>query len=308
MILIYSKDIDDFVNQVIDCLDEDFIRIADQDKICIDEVNITNEENTFYIHSPYFEEFDIDALTSIWFNGGSAKTYGNDYENSCYSLLINSFLNHKQTNKIGRLISNFELNKFDVLKEAQVQGFKVPDTLFTGSKKKLNTFYKKYSGQNGIVCKRMTDQYFYDSGEYIFDFSLTFSINSNILTDIPEHFAISLFQEKIVADYEIRVIFIKDTFYAMSIHAFDNEIDYRSKLMSLNNIRTIPYNLPSNTKKKLEKMLKRFDLNFASIDLMFSNNEYYFLEINPVGQISFVNNTCNFYIENQLSEILKNEK
>lgn len=33
MILINSKDIDDFVNDVINCLDEDFVRFSESDKI-----------------------------------------------------------------------------------------------------------------------------------------------------------------------------------------------------------------------------------------------------------------------------------
>ena len=38
MILIYNKDIDDFVNVVIDYLNEDFMRIGDKDKIYIDNI------------------------------------------------------------------------------------------------------------------------------------------------------------------------------------------------------------------------------------------------------------------------------
>lgn len=72
--------------------------------------------------------------------------------------------------------------------------------------------------------------------------------------------------------------------------------------------RIIPFKLPANVQEKLEKVFKKFNLNYGSADLMYSGGDYYFLEINPTGQISFINNSCNYYIENKLAEILKNGK
>ena len=39
-------------------------------------------------------------------------------------------------------------------------------------------------------------------------------------------------------------------------------------------------------------------LNCASIDLIFDDKDnYYFLEINPVGQFEFLSSACNYNIE-----------
>lgn len=308
MILIYSKDVDDFVNQVIDCLDEDFIRIGgSSDEMLVDDIHINDNKINFKIHNKFFPPYNVEKVKCIWFNGGYVHTDGNNYENECYEMLVNSFLNHKDSYKIGRLRSDFEINKLDAPLEAKKHGFKIPETLVTSNKDNLIEFYNKYHAQNGIICKRITDTLFYRDNDYTYDFTATFLIDSDALLDIPKEFAISLFQERIIADYEIRVVFIKGHFYAMSIHTFNNDVDYRSTLDYSKKIRTVPYKLPLDIEEKLKNIFASFNLNYGSIDLMYSNNSYYFLEINPTGQISFVNNACNFYIENTLSNLLRNE-
>lgn len=76
----------------------------------------------------------------------------------------------------------------------------------------------------------------------------------------------------------------------------------------MNNIRMIPFKLPGDIEEKLEKVYRKFNLNYDSADLIYSNDDYYFLEINPTGQISFINNACNYNIEKNVAQILKNEK
>lgn len=44
MVLIYSKDVDEFVNQVIDCLDCEFIRIGETDPITIEAIDFCNKK------------------------------------------------------------------------------------------------------------------------------------------------------------------------------------------------------------------------------------------------------------------------
>ena len=51
MVLIYSKDIDDFVNDVINCLDEDFVRFSESDKININEMEFSNNGSSYLIRT-----------------------------------------------------------------------------------------------------------------------------------------------------------------------------------------------------------------------------------------------------------------
>ncbi len=307
MVLIYSKDVDDFVNQVIDCLDDDFIRIWESDKIIIEEMDFCNEYNSYIIKNEYMESMNLEKIKSVWFNGGCIISGDDDYENKCYEILNDAFILQKSIKKIGKRISDFETNRLDVMIEAKSQGLKIPHTLITSSKSQLKIFYDKYESKNGIISKRILDSYLYQDDEFLYNFNLTFQITLEILTKIPDEFTISFFQEKIIADFEIRVIYIDGLFYSVSMHIFDQVIDYRTELRNPKNLRMVPFKLPLLIEGKLDKVFKFFNLNYGSADLMYSNGEYYFLEINPTGQISFVNNACNFHIENVLAKKLKNE-
>ncbi|WP_445711054.1 hypothetical protein [Flavobacterium sp.] len=308
MVLIYSKDVDDFVNQVIDCLDIDFIRFSESDKIEIDKMEFSNESNSYLINTMYQKDIEFEELKSIWFNGGGLISYGDKYEDNCYEVLNDSYLLQKPAYKLGKRTSEFEFNRLDVMLEAKQQGFKIPHTLITGNKEKLKNFFDLYRPKNGIISKRILDSYSYEDEEYTYNFNLTFPITQEILDEVPNEFAISLFQERIIADFEIRVIYIDGIFYAACIYNFDNSIDYRTKLRSMENLRIIPFQLPSNIENMLDKVFKKFNMNYGSADLMYSNDEYYFLEINPTGQVSFINNACNFYIEKTLAAKLKDGK
>ena len=51
-------------------------------------------------------------------------------------------------------------------------------------------------------------------------------------------------------------------------------------------------------------------LNSGSIDLVYTKDEdYYFLEVNPVGQFAMVSEPCNYYLEKIVAQKLsENEK
>ena len=308
MILIYSKDVDDFVNDVIDCLEGDFIRIGEADKAIIAAMDFSNDESSYTLKTEYLENTELEKIKSVWFNGGGINSRTSDYEIKCYEVLNDAFVLQKPIKKVGRRIADFEANRLDIMLEAKKQGLKIPHTLITGNKEKLQSFYEIYNNKNGIVSKRILDTLYYEDDEFVYNFNLTFQITPEILTATPDEFAISFFQERIIADFEIRVIYIDGNFYSIAIHSFDNTIDIRTKFIEMDNLRMVPFNLPVVISEKLEKVFKKFNLNYGSADLMYCNDEYYFLEINPTGQVSFVNNACNYYIENTLAKILEDGK
>lgn len=308
MVLIYTKDVDDFVNQVIDCLDTDFVRIGESDKIEIVAMDFSSQKNSYRIKSDYIDHIDLEKIKSVWLNGGCIAVAGDEYENKCCEVLNDAFVLQKPIKRIGKRIADFETNRLDVMLEAKGQGLKIPHTLATGNKTVLQDFRDTYKDKNGIICKRILDTYFYADENFLYNFNLTFPITDAVFNEIPEAFAISFFQERIVADFEIRVIYIDGQFFSVAIHNFDDNIDYRTKLIQMNNLRIVPFRLPLEIESRLDAVFRRFNLNYGSADLMYCNGEYYFLEINPTGQISFVNNACNFYIETILAQKLSDGK
>ena len=77
-------------------------------------------------------------------------------------------------------------------------------------------------------------------------------------------------------------------------------------------IRFVPYILPKNIEKKIVKLVSSIGLNCCSIDLMKSKDDYYFLEINSVGEFGMISFPCNYdihyYIYKTLKEMSEDEK
>lgn len=80
-------------------------------------------------------------------------------------------------------------------------------------------------------------------------------------------------------------------------------VDFRNYNMIKPN-RRLPYKLPIEIEEKLCQLLNHFKLNFASIDLMVRGNNFYFLEINPVGQFGMVSGPCNYKIEKLIAKYI----
>mgnify|MGYP003653909829 CR=1 FL=1 len=51
----------------------------------------------------------------------------------------------------------------------------------------------------------------------------------------------------------------------------------------------------------------KMDLNCGSFDIIYTpSGEYYFLEVNPVGQFQWLSYNCNYFIEKLIAEGLIN--
>jgi glutathione synthase/RimK-type ligase-like ATP-grasp enzyme len=76
-------------------------------------------------------------------------------------------------------------------------------------------------------------------------------------------------------------------------------VDYRKNRQL--KVRRVPYNLPENIKQKVMLLMEDLNLSTGSIDFLKSNDgNYYFLEVNPEGQIGMVSNLCNYDIEHKI--------
>ena len=102
MIIIYSKDVDDFVNNVIDCLNNDYVRIGEFDKVIIEAMNFSNEKSSYLLKTDYLDNIELEKIESVWLNGGCINSLGDNYENKCYEVLNDAFLLQKSIKKIAQ--------------------------------------------------------------------------------------------------------------------------------------------------------------------------------------------------------------
>jgi RimK-like ATP-grasp domain. len=108
---------------------------------------------------------------------------------------------------------------------------------------------------------------------------------------------------------EIRSFFIEGNFFSMAIFSQSSEqtkIDFRKYNNKLPN-RTEPFKLPISIEDKLKKVFESIELNCGSVDLIIDkNDEYFFLEINPVGQYGMVSDPCNYELDKLIAKYLIN--
>lgn len=198
------------------------------------------------------------------------------------------------------------INKLSMLNKAKEVGLKIPNSKILTTKEGVYVFMSETSFRKKII-KQFSDKsrgYFINGNDTYF--SLAKEFKESDLKEIPESFMPTLFQEKIQTKYEVRVFYIEEQFFATAILSnFYDQIDDRKKITDNENIHFVPYELPQKVKNNIITLMKNQGLITGALDLIKDiHGDYYFLEINPIGQYLFESNKCNFHIAKKIAEHL----
>lgn len=224
-----------------------------------------------------------------------------------YSPLFSALTNWNFCRKIGSF-SNNGITKLDMLQMALKHGLSIPSTLVTSSKKELLEFMEL---NDTVLTKPLNNPF---SGYNLdCDYSLNVAIKTrvfkkdSITENSPDNFVPSLFQEYINKKVKIRSFVLKDKVFSMAIFSQSNEktkIDFRNYDRKRPN-RNVPFKLPQNIEMKLVLLTKSLGLETGSADIILTpNNNFVFLEINPVGQFQWVSRNCNYCLEKRIAQEL----
>ncbi|MCD7916123.1 MAG: grasp-with-spasm system ATP-grasp peptide maturase [Tannerellaceae bacterium] len=210
---------------------------------------------------------------------------------------IYSLLESKITHHMGSYF-NRSLNKLTTLYFAKQIGLCIPKTEIVYSKKELDKILK----DSRLIIKSLDDGIYHKTKDKFY-ISYTESLTREFLNVHTDTFLPSLIQYEIQKDYELRIFYFFGNFFASAIFTQSNEetrID--SRRSSGKDVRTIPYSLPHHIKLKLTSLMNKIELDMGSIDMIVSEqNEYIFLEVNPLGQFSAYGDECNYYLERELA-------
>ena len=201
---------------------------------------------------------------------------------------------------------NIYLNKIEVLQKAKKFGLTIPNTYLLNRKKDLENLNKS------VITKSVSEASFLREPEGLYSMYTKEIFNDPIYSNIPDNFFTSLVQETIDKEYELRVFYLDNKFYSMAIFSQSDEqtkIDFRNYNFDKPN-QTVPYKLPKEIEKNLKALIKDLGLNCCSIDIIKDNNgNYYFLEINPVGQFGMVSSPCNYHLYKVVADyLIKSDK
>ena len=213
-----------------------------------------------------------------------------------YEYIFNFSLNGRLT--LGHRLKS-RVNKLEILSLAIELGIRIPKTRVVTLKSQILKFQEQI--KKSLITKSIFDPILASDDDAKRSFiSYTNVLTDSVLAKIPDRFSPSLVQEKIEKDIEIRSFVLAEEFYSMAIFSQSNKqtaVDFRRYDTNKPN-RTIPFRLPDEMQEKINELLKRVGLNTCSIDIIKGKDgQYYFLEINPVGQFGMVSKPCNYNLE-----------
>lgn len=320
MILIVSSQSDLSTSEVIDWLlyyGVSFVRVSEEDMWTYSSVYIDNEscEERFELNG---EEYSFDDFSCIWYRRSFIKL-SRKIDVSGVNVFNRGILRHIENElhlvhsfSIGANIDKFIINKFSdnglnklmVLYLARKVGLLIPETIVTEKKDDVIQFAGKYGR---IITKNISQGVFIYTDEYILN-GITNEVTCEMLDTLPDTFSLSLFQRMIPKFVELRIFFIKGQYYATAIFSQEDEqtkIDFRNYNYRKPN-RIAPFLLPKEIESKLKILMEEVGLHSGSIDMILTpQDEFVFLEVNPIGLFTQVSAPANFYLEKKIAITLK---
>lgn len=258
--------------------------------------------------------YSLNDFKSIWFRRGRFHFQTHNIIDGIFEQEIRTHMSRERDtlvyfiydfiirNKKYKVLNNplkYNVNKLQSITIAMECGLKIPPTIITNTNPKKNGFdYER------LITKNIQDNVVgFSNGINITGVETQRVKNSNI----KSHFFFSKFQKEIEKKYELRIFYLDGLLYSLAYLYSNSEVD--SRILNEEKIRYVPFILPKGIEKKIIVYMNAIGLNCGSIDMIVNHDDdFYFLEVNPVGQFDFLNNFGNFQIEKDIAKYLINEK
>ncbi|HAA17483.1 MAG TPA: grasp-with-spasm system ATP-grasp peptide maturase [Cytophagales bacterium] len=309
MLLILSEQNDEVTNRIIEWLDfykKEWARVNYEDDVRLSYFSLTANGIEFELLVNHETTLHSKEIDRFWYRRGEINFDLKIGEDAHYDAGIREWLFRENTTIVDCIYhhldslksinkpSDNDINKLIVLVEAQKVGFKIPDSWVVDRKEKLPYRPSYISKGLSFTGFRASDGQFYSAG--------TISGEGG-----QDEFSYSLFQEEIKKWVEVRTFHLDGENHSVSIFSQNNQqtkLDFRNYDRERPN-RVIPFTLPHEIECKLNELMKVLSLDSGSIDLIVDQNgDYYFLEVNPIGQFLQVSNPGGYYLEEKIAKKL----
>jgi ATP-GRASP peptide maturase of grasp-with-spasm system len=308
MILIISEEADYSTSIVVDWLlhfNANWVRINGTDKIS------ASFEGTDVKISGKDINFKLSEVKSVWYRRGRLNLNYKNLKDKEIEFLrqiefnkITEYIYYKLTKiKNINIFFNADVNKLIVCEIAQDVGLNVPKSFLISEKKYLTNVSLSSCTKSISGSTILNYDGFHSAG---------YTTKISDLCNVSDVFFPSYIQDYIEKKYEIRVFFLNNEFWSMAIFSQNDpttDVDFRNYNREKPN-RTIPFCLPIDIQEKIKMLMAKLNLNSGSIDMIVSPNlDFYFLEVNPVGQFGMVSNPCNYNLHEIIAlNLINNEK
>jgi ATP-GRASP peptide maturase of grasp-with-spasm system len=328
-IFILAQDGDRSVNDVMFWLNAigkyEVRRINDDDDITFMELSVVDGKSSFSICTASGINVDSDEIHAYWYRRGELKynhlKLESEPNNNLYDALNNYYrtewghtaqylhflLKTMETNIIGSY-DDADTNKLICLEAAKRLGFNVPKSIISNNLKNIKRFIE--SNKRTITKGIWGPGYFAQDSTGYESFSIPTTLYTIEDLEIVTggDFQPTHFQEYIEKKFEVRSFYLDKVIYSMAIFSQNNEktaIDFRNYDDERPN-RIVKFKLPVEIEDKTISLMEHLGYSTGSLDFIFDGQEYYFLEVNPVGQFGWLSRYCNYYLEREIARQLTN--
>ncbi len=252
-------------------------------------------------------EISLDTLKSIYFR---APTFLRDnyqpklspdeqFSRAQWATFVRSltvfdpllWVNHPQATYLA------EIKPYQ-LKVAKEIGFLLPETVITNTTDNIG-FSKEKNGS--IVVKTIDPAILRNNGDEAFIFTNFVSEKELMKSKISS--SPIIIQETLWPKIDIRVTVVDKKVFAVAIKKNGKGIkrDWRREKgkIQYENIK-----LDLETKNRCITLLARLDLKFGAIDLVYVDDQYFFLEINPTGEWAWLLSHTDHKIDEAIADCL----
>lgn len=269
-------------------------------RIFLNGVDITDE-----IKVIWYRRFEEDLIIKLPLGKHSEQVL---FELKNEVEVVISYLKRILTEKIWMPHEDgIKLDKPEISFLAEKFNLKTPRSIITNNKASVIKFQNEINSD--LILKPIRHSGYFIDDEYTYSI-YTQKINHKKVHELPDKFVLTLFQECVDSEFEIRVFYLDGKFYSSAIVIPEKSEDIVDVKLNFNtdSINWTPYQLPIELEVQLNSFMQSIHLNTGSLDILKTKkDEFIMLEINPVGQYSAPAYRNNFYLEEKIADWLINK-
>jgi hypothetical protein len=244
------------------------------------------------IEGVYFRMMDSSILPENL----NRSRFGLDHASRTRMIFINEVFSNicdilpcRVLNRPNKMNSNF--SKIYQLKFIRDAGLKIPPTLVTNDKESVSKMLREHPN---LIFKSLSS-----TRSIVKPLDNSHLRRMDLLKFLPTQF------QQCLDGFNVRVHVVGDVLFAMQI--ISKSIDYRYSSRDGNDVELVPYDLPSDIKKKCFELSASLSLPLCGIDLfMTKDDNFYCFEVNPSPGYSFFQQSSSTEISDAIVKYLQN--
>jgi glutathione synthase/RimK-type ligase-like ATP-grasp enzyme len=249
---------------------------------------------------------DDEELEAVYFRApvfirSMSKVYSLDEQlkRSQWSSFIRNLIVFERANWINHPVDIYRAeNKLYQLRIAKESGFKVPET-YVG-----NCVPEQMLRNNMFVIKSLDTALFYENGQEMFTYTNLLTGDELLSANLKD--APIIIQEYLKDKIDIRVTVIGNRIYPVAITNEGESIHGDWRIMDKEKLEYTLIDIPKEIEQIINHTMRALNLNFGGMDLIHSDGEYYFIEVNPTGEWGWLTTTKSLPIDKSIVELMVN--